>query len=259
MKNKKHDNLPLANKNETQNDNGHYAVSVKYDGPIIPIPSNEYHDLIISIDKYQNEIARLTNNNQILLNLISNKDKTIEELREENNVLKIKLETLEKQISNLNKKDTEKEIKINELNNKNIKVEKEYNELKIKHEILEKKFNDKENKNTFNKFIIAIQDLNRLEKIETKVDGNLKIQLKNLRNKRVGDCHYLNDTDKLYEENFKRVILFDEIELMPDEIKNMFEKKYPNLLNDIKPFIIKDMYQNPPNEFIEDMKEWFYE
>jgi len=43
----------------------------------------------------------------------------------------------------------------------------------------------------------------------------------------------LNDNDLPNETNDKRSILYDVIITMPDDIKNIFNKKYPNMLSDI--------------------------
>lgn len=105
---------------------------------------------------------------------------------------------------------------------------------------------DKEkNKRLFNKFMIAFQDINRLEKLESIIPS-----IFNLRINRNEQCHYINDNDTPSEIIDKRTILLDKKINMPSGVKSMFDKKYPSLLKDIEPYIA----QNPsvPSQQSED-------
>lgn len=58
--------------------------------------------------------------------------------------------------------------------------------------------------------------------------------LKKLRNDRVSNCHYFNEEeDDVTLVDDKMSILYDKLNKMPIEIKNKFNKKYPNLISDI--------------------------
>lgn len=123
---------------------------------------------------------------------------------------------------------------------------------------MENKFNNMMNKKIFNRFIVAIQDLNRYEKLETIVPNSTKLYLQHLRNKRIDDCHYLNDNDDQTTIDDKRTILEIELKTMPVGIQDIFNKKYPNLLNDIIGYVVKNK-TTPTLYFVDDMKEWFYD
>jgi DNA repair ATPase RecN len=92
-----------------------------------------------------------------------------------------------------------------------------------------------EKKELYDKYVIAIQDVNINKQLEKHV-ANLSTtkNLKKLRNSRVSTCHYLNEDD--YDTTMlddKLAFLYDKINKMPTDIKNKFDKQYPNLISDI--------------------------
>ena len=58
-----------------------------------------------------------------------------------------------------------------------------------------------------------------------------------LKKNRIADCHYINNDDDQELSNDKITILLNKLTTMNIQIKNMFDKKYPNLINSILPFI----------------------
>ncbi|ATZ81074.1 hypothetical protein BMW23_1029 [Bodo saltans virus] len=275
-----------------QEKNNDEKFGFEYSGHVIMISPNEYQELLNENEKLRKELQRFINNETIFHSVILDKDKTINELREENKMLKNKLKSLEKQINILNIKNTEHEkeyknlktehedLKINhenlkiehedlKINHENLKTEHEdlkinhenlkteHINLKIDHNDLKNEIQNMKNNKTFDKFIIAIQDLNRLELLETKVSNSTKEILQELRDDRIDDCHYINDNDTQQRKDDKRNILYDEIKSMPQSIKDMFDTEYPNLLNDIESFIINKK-TIPTQKFIAKTKRWFY-
>jgi chromosome segregation ATPase len=247
-----------------QEKNNDEKFGFEYSGHVIMISPNEYQELLNENEKLRKELQRFINNETIFHSVILDKDKTINELREENKMLKNKLKSLEKQIDILNIKNTEHEKEYKNLktehedlkiNHENLKTE--HTNLKIDHNDLKNEIQNMKNNKTFDKFIIAIQDLNRLELLETKVSNSTKDILQELRDDRIDDCHYINDNDTQQRKDDKRNILYDEIKSMPQSIKDMFDTEYPNLLNDIESFIINKK-TIPTQKFIAKTKRWFY-
>ena len=121
---------------------------------------------------------------------------------------------------------------------------------------MKKSISKLESKYLFEKYIIAIQDLNRAEKLETKI-SSWKV-LGYLRDDRIDDCHYLNDKDSSILYNDKRQIMEEKVKNMPPNVRKMFDKKYPNLLNDISPHIVSSVV-NVSKHNREDIEEWWDE
>ena len=168
-------------------------------------------------------ISELTKDKDILQHVILNKDKTIDELKEENKKLNNRISELENNLF-----------------------------------LLKDRLNRIENKSLYNKYMIAIQDINSLEQLEQYQHiGN---DLKRLRRHRIGDCHYIdmnnikNDPDFINDQRF---VLFEKIDNMPFDIMQMFNKKYPNLLNNIKPYIINNTFTKPIQQNYDDILEWW--
>ena len=99
------------------------------------------------------------------------------------------------------------------------------------------KLNIIELKSIYNKYVIAIQDFNSFEKLETKLQKNDKINIIKLKKNRIAECHYINNDDEEELTNHKLIILLNKLTTMDIQIKNMFDKKYPNLIDSILPFI----------------------
>jgi len=157
---------------------------------------NNYNDIFTnSLDIIEHKINLFDDNlikinqkiNKLELNIIQ-KDKEINDLKEDNKLKDIK-------ISKLEDDNKLKDIKISKLED-DIVILKEDNKLKdIKISKLEDDILDIKNYNYINKIIIAIQDINSIFKLETKL-----IKLLNLRNCRNENSHYIlidNDDDNL--------------------------------------------------------------
>ena len=94
------------------------------------------------------------------------------------------------------------------------------------------------NRTIFNKYTKAIQYVNRLEQFEKQLN-NPKYMIQ-LREDRVDDCHYINDNDTQDEQKKKMNILYEKINNMSNEVKKMFNRRYPNLINNISSLIPYD-------------------
>ena len=89
-----------------------------------------------------------------------------------------------------------------------------------------------ETEKLYNKYIVAIQDINYLDQLENKIPI-----LKKLRRRRLGECHYIYDDDTLIEMKNRRSILLDKIQNIPIEIEQIFDKTYPSMLSDIIQYV----------------------
>jgi chromosome segregation ATPase len=239
------------------------------------ITEEEYQNLKKENFELQTRFLSITNNERLLQETIKNAKNLTDEnekLREENKLLNKKIIDLEKHINNqdvhieeLTVKYDELTVKHEELTIKHEELTVKHEKLTVKHDELTEKYNDlsnkfinMENKKVFDNFIIAIQDLNSVDELEKKVKISTRKQLIKLKNKRINSCHYLDNREDEDTKNDKRTILENEISNMPSEIKKLFDIKYPNLLEDIVGcIIIKKTF--PSIDFIQEMKEWFYE
>lgn len=203
---------------------------------MIFIPAN-YYNLLNEIEKLKKEKEDIESKKKYVDNLYNQLSLSVENYLAEIKKLKEERDLLNNIINDLNDKITNLENKNLSLNNKVTNLEKENAEIKINNI----SFNDRiialEYKNLYNKFIIAIQDLNSHDKLEKK---NINTFLKKLRNNRILDCHYIDDD---YDDNIKNYrihILYEKILNIPQFIENKFNTNYQNLLNDIKNYIKND-------------------
>lgn len=194
------------------------------------VPETEYNKILNENINLKLKISELYNNEENLKETIKINILTIKQLNEENIMLKQKIQELEENMTKQNIKINDQNIKINELSDK---------------------LNLIESKNIFNKFVIAIQDLNSSEKLETKLSKNDKINIIadrhirlyeaiKLKKNRISECHYINNDDEDDLLNDKIIVLLNKLENMDESIKNMFNKKYPNLINSILHDITRD-------------------
>lgn len=140
-----------------------------------------------------------------------------------------------------NKLIIKKNIKLNNL-------ERENNELKLNFDKIQTEI-------IFEKFVIAIQDLNKLDKLESK-NLNIKLNLKNLHKYRINKCHYLDYKYSCDQINNRKIVLYNKISTIDKKINDLFEKRYPDLLNNILPLIKLNNKIIPTNE-INDINEWW--
>ena len=176
----------------------------------------EYNRLKQENTELHNKISQLTNESTKLNTDILEKNLEIEMLRKENQELREKIKMLED--------------KINEQNQEIFKQKKEIDDLKKENE-------NRNNKELLKKIIIGIQDLNALERLETKVSD--PSELINLHNDRIDECHYINSNYTQQEKDVRINILIDNINTIPNDVLNKFDVLYPNLLNELKPHLIK--------------------
>jgi hypothetical protein len=120
---------------------------------------------------------------------------------------------------------------------------------------LTKKLNNAEQNQLYKKYIISIQDYNRLELLETKIPN--PEELINLRGDRIGDCHYiddnLNDDDKANRIN----LMIDKINAIPEYILTKFEDDYPGLLEQIKPLLNRRTVNNINPRSVKRANTWW--
>lgn len=171
---------------------------------------------------------------QLDLNLI-----TIKKLSDEIIYLKNKNEYFEKQIIEQNNKIAKQDDTIIELNNKIAKQDDTIIELKNtitdKHIIitqLKEKELKREEKELYITYIKSIQDLNNRFKLEKTITS-----LATLRGDRNNLSHFLNIALDQNEIDTRLSFLADKINDMPTNIKQKFDKYYPNLINDIIAYI----------------------
>jgi chromosome segregation ATPase len=176
----------------------------------------EYNRLIQENTELHNKIIQLTNESTKLNTDILEKNLEIEMLRKENQELREKIKILENKIANQD--------------NEIIKQQKEIDDLKKENE-------NRNNKDLLKKIIIGIQDLNALERLETKVSD--PTELMNLHNDRIDECHYINSNYTQQEKDVRINILIDNINTIPNDVLNKFDMLYPNLLSVLKPHLIK--------------------
>lgn len=132
---------------------------------------------------------------------------TIDLLKEENDMLKMKLLLLEKEFND---------------------IKSQHIELKHNHELLTHKLNSIIEKDEYNKFMIAIQDMNRLFLLEHKNSS-----FKDLREDRLYTCHYIKDNDQPEMKDAKISVLYEKLQHIHDNIREQFDELYPNVIEDV--------------------------
>lgn len=186
---------------------------------------SEYNRLKQENTELHNRINQLTHESSMLNVCILEKNLEIDMLRKENQELREKIKILENKIEN---------------------QQKEIDDLK-------KENDDRKNNELFKKIMIGIQDLNALELLEKSISND---ELRNLRNDRVGDCHYINSNYSQQEKDIRINILIDRIKKIPQVVSNKFEDLYPNLLNDLEPFL-KKRDVNFNQKFVNRANDWW--
>lgn len=149
-------------------------------------------------------------------------------------------------ISKQSDKIAEQEDKIKELKIDNKKLRNDMDEMR--NEIY-----DLRDKDLYNKYVIAIQDVNRTANI---TNGRLINNLTKLKKKRIYECHYLDDNDDPQIIDFKRTILYDKINDMPNNIRKKFDTRYPKMLDDILSYV-KDSGNYPNADDYDEINEWW--
>lgn len=222
------------------------------------IPTDEYNRLKQENDDLKKQFLNLVSNERTMqemknnINVLTDEKTKIQELNNDlqkiNNDLREENKKLTDEISQLKAENAFLKDRICELELLVKKNAEEFNE-QIKD--LKKIINERETKDLYDKYIIAIQDINNHDKLENTIPC-----LKKLRSNRIYSCHYLINNDDVSKNNEKRTLFLNKINLMPKDVKAIFDKKYPNLLNDILPCIAPTQ-TNPDQDTIDEVDDWW--
>jgi chromosome segregation ATPase len=196
----------------------------------------ETKNQFITIKQKDEEITLLKQQN---VDLISE----IKLLKNERDELKLKIEKLEITINQQN----------TSINEQNKCIEK-----------LQKCIDNLQDKEIINKYIIVIQYLNSIYKLEKNIKNT---RIAYLRDDRNYDCHYILDTDKDYIKLKKTEYILDKLSTIDEHIKYKIEKKYgkdiiQNIISVVKPFVETDKTVNNTGftqERIDDEITFFWE
>lgn len=127
---------------------------------MVIINENEYKQLTEYKEKkiqLEIEISKIYDNKRQLEEIIKTRDVIIEELKRENDELKKKIENLEEENTKLKQKIKELEERVKK---QDVIIENQNERIKIL-----------EDKNLYKKYLMAIQDLNKIEGLETKLNN----------------------------------------------------------------------------------------
>lgn len=260
------------------------TLNIPIQSGMILLKEDEYKKLVSEHLDLTSKFLQLAGNEKILQEIIKTRDKTIVELKRENAELKRKIEELEKKYNKLENSNNQLKNKIVKIEKDNVELKKENIELKKENIELKKevhylkfdmnelkegnknlklnntfimdKLNKSDNKRIFSNFVIAIQDFIRIEELHNKVDNITKTNLQKLNNTRINTCHYIDDNDNADLVCLKILILTEQIDNMSMEIKEMFNKKYPNMLNNIKKYMCNYKIISS-QETIDEINEWW--
>ena len=148
----------------------------------------------------------------------------------------IALSLREREINQRDKVIKQRDIEIAELQEENKNLKRRIQDLEVENVNLKQRIQDLEvqgketvrnldkllAKEEFEKFLIAIQDLNSLYRLENKFP-----QLTNLRDIRVSSFHYIKDVDQQQVVNYKRNEVISRIETgMTQGCKKLFVKNF---------------------------------
>lgn len=224
------------------------------DAGVITIYIPDYNKLVNENNELKKENEILRNRITDLSSIIEHIDKeihyvesikyheqTIEELKKENEMLKSKIKELEDKIK---QQDDHIKQQDDNIKQQNITIN-----------ILKEKINAIETKSLYNKYLMAIQDLNREEELETKLNTVSK-NLNKLRKNRIGEVHYLNEDMDEWDLVDRKSVLYDKLINMPIEIKQKFDKLYPNVVDSVINHI-KSAKTHVTDEYLEEIEEWW--
>lgn len=177
------------NKNKTiqpiQNDVGQLSFN-------FTLVLQKQEQLIKENQELRNQLEHMTGQRDILIKQLSDRDKTIAELIEENKQLKDRIKNLEDRIK---------------------KIETENSQLK----------NDISNihkKELVNKLIIAIQDLNAHDLLEKQLDKPYDLAMKRIHYERISGCHFINNNSDDTIIYAKKYVLCELLENAPVDVKS---------------------------------------
>lgn len=151
--------------------------------------------------------------------------------------------------------------KIDELTHENTNLNKRIKILEDEIIVLNIKYDEISEYSLYKKYIIAIQDLNAKYHLESKVSENTLNSLKELKNLRNDECHYLNRKYKKVDINDRLYVIWNVFENMPQNIKSMFDDLFPNLIDEIKTFINTTYdtlhLQKPSQDALDVINKWW--
>lgn len=213
---------------------------------IVSTPNNNSQELTIHYEilftdnmKLRERLNELTGENNVLREMVKNKDITIEELQKENDKLKKRIQELEEKVKRLDLENIELKQKVDSLTNDRLKQ----------------------------KIIIAIQDINGLHKLEKTIKHKKYIaSLIELRNNRNGCSHYIfngeNKQDKQNVVQYKEKILIDKLnnpmlKEIIEEIDYEYEEGFIDTIkNELSEMISSDIEE--PTDFEKKMINRFW-
>jgi uncharacterized coiled-coil protein SlyX len=165
-----------------------------------------------------------------------------------------KITDQDSKINEQNDKITDQDSKINEQNDKITDQDSKINEQNDKIYFMLNELAVRKTKSEFDKYLIALQDINslfQLERAET-VSNKLKRQIYSLRTKRVGISHFiLKEIDQPEIVNFKISMVLSRLNgSMSTECKDLFEYKFgADFIEEIVLFISKINSNNATTAF----------
>ena len=209
------------------------------------------------LDNANKKIIKLESQNNSLENKLDNANKKIIILESQNNSLENKLDNANKKIIILESQNNNLENKLDNANKRIIILENDNKLLKEEVKLL------KDDNTSLHSIIMnmnyitikqhwyrAIQDLNNANQLEKIVDENIRKMLQEIKGERNGNSHYLDIKLSDDEILYRRFVLLQKMNNMPDKIKKLFDTKYPTLIEKIKPFVYQ--YNNMPKEINKD-------
>lgn len=206
-----------------------------------------------------NELTELKAKNQILLDNLHDKDELNQQIKillGENESLRNQIYKLKETIVNQNTVIEKLENNIEELNGTVMNQKVIIVNLENYNAGLNDRVKKLEDKQLFDKYLIAIQDVNRYDELELNVPS-IKKNLKKLRSFRVDECHYLNEEEddaRFIDE--KRSVLLEKVNNMSGSVRNMFNKKFPGLLTGLLPYIATNVVV-PSKDSQELIDDWW--
>jgi hypothetical protein len=250
-----------------------------YSEPIVMINATNYKKLINDhnhlIDENNNlrlKLLDLSLNEKRMQELTNNNSLLVQELQKENELIKCILNSLQSDFKDLHENniglndktklhDTKILEQTNETHTQNTQIINQINEIKnLQKEIqnVNARVDDEKYAKLYQKYIVTIQELalsSRDEKIDEETYNNLERLLKYQTND-----HYFDESDTEEINNVKRAVLYDKLQNMPAKIKELFDRKFNNVVESIVPYVLRsqiDLSLNISMEALEDIHDWW--
>jgi hypothetical protein len=161
---------------------------------------------------------------------------TVEDLTLENELLHARIQQLDVKldIEIQKNKGIETRIQSLELDNLQLKYETIFFKEEIKE--LKSKIQDMKLKELYNQFIIAIQDINHYQDLQSKLKSHYK-NLTKLRYSHNTECHYVDESEPEDLMRDRMTVLGDKLSTMNTELRSKFDMEFPNLIQDLINYI----------------------